>query len=251
MRSEKPVNLKGLEITAQCVSCLQDFIYRKGSGPLRKFCSPTCLKAGRPRPSRSPRTTPEYVNLRGQELTIECIICWTPFSYLKGAGRLRRFCSAACKKAGLARIVVGKRVGLVDYQCKECGKEYSRRPKANNKGFCSISCNMRHHANLRRIHVDKKTAHRVHSQRRRARLRGATVEKFHAIEIYERDGWICGICTDPVDKKCQFPDKMSPTLDHIVALARGGAHSRENTRCAHWICNSRKTFMCDPVAVAA
>ena len=33
---------------------------------------------------------------------------------------------------------------------------------------------------------------------------------------------------------------MSATLDHVIPLAKGGAHARANVRCAHLICNLRK-----------
>lgn len=28
--------------------------------------------------------------------------------------------------------------------------------------------------------------------------------------------------------------------NHVIALSRGGLHSYENVRLAHWICNARK-----------
>jgi hypothetical protein len=43
-------------------------------------------------------------------------------------------------------------------------------------------------------------------------------EKFTRTEIGERDGWVCGICSDPIDKTLRFPDRQSQSLDHIVPL---------------------------------
>jgi 5-methylcytosine-specific restriction endonuclease McrA len=34
---------------------------------------------------------------------------------------------------------------------------------------------------------------------------------------------------------------MAPSLDHILPLARGGAHDHSNLQLAHRICNSRKS----------
>lgn len=76
--------------------------------------------------------------------------------------------------------------------------------------------------------------------RRRALKLGATVESFRPSEIFERDEWTCGICREPVARDLKFPDPMSVSLDHIVALANGGEHSRANTQCAHLTCNVRK-----------
>ena len=42
------------------------------------------------------------------------------------------------------------------------------------------------------------------------------------MEIGERDGWICGICDEPIDKTLRFPNQQSPSLDHIKPLSLGG-----------------------------
>lgn len=68
---------------------------------------------------------------------------------------------------------------------------------------------------------------------RRARLRGATVERVDRLIVYERDGGICGICKAPVPI-----DRFH--LDHIVPLAKGGEHSYANTQPAHPRCNESK-----------
>lgn len=79
------------------------------------------------------------------------------------------------------------------------------------------------------------------THRRRAWKSGnGTPEKFTRSEIGERDGWTCGICDLPVDKTLRWPDRMSPSLDHIVPLSRGGLHARANSRITHWICNVRR-----------
>ncbi|MGZ6852480.1 MAG: HNH endonuclease [Mycobacteriaceae bacterium] len=81
---------------------------------------------------------------------------------------------------------------------------------------------------------------RAASQRRRALKAGATSERFTAREIYERDGWICGICEKPIDRSLTHPDPGSVSLDHIQPLSLGGDHSRANTRAAHLGCNVRR-----------
>lgn len=44
----------------------------------------------------------------------------------------------------------------------------------------------------------------------------------------------------PIDPNVAHPDPMSVSLDHIVAVSRGGMHSRENAQASHLICNVRK-----------
>ena len=75
---------------------------------------------------------------------------------------------------------------------------------------------------------------------RRARKVGATVEVFDASEVFDRDGWVCGLCREPVVRELRWPDPGSASLDHVVPLSLGGAHSRENTRIAHLSCNVRR-----------
>ena len=81
---------------------------------------------------------------------------------------------------------------------------------------------------------------------RRAAQYGGEAEKFLAVEIYERDGWVCKICGIPVARDATVPHPFAPTLDHVTPLVHGGAHTRDNTQCAHFYCNSIKSDEADP-----
>lgn len=76
--------------------------------------------------------------------------------------------------------------------------------------------------------------------RRRARLHQVTHEDFDRQEIFERDNWVCQICSIPVDRELPYRKPNSPSLDHIVPVARGGAHTRANAQTACLRCNMRK-----------
>lgn len=57
--------------------------------------------------------------------------------------------------------------------------------------------------------------------------------------IYERDGWTCQLCFEPVDPEA--PDLAArPSLDHIVPQSRGGSHDVSNLRLACFGCNARR-----------
>lgn len=86
----------------------------------------------------------------------------------------------------------------------------------------------------KQAHPDKATRNYLE---RRARKLNATVEKFFVSEIYERDGWICGLCGKKVNNRLKYPNPMSASLDHIVPLSLGGAHSKTNVHLAHLHCN--------------
>jgi 5-methylcytosine-specific restriction endonuclease McrA len=52
---------------------------------------------------------------------------------------------------------------------------------------------------------------------------------------------ICAICGLPVDKTLKYPDPMSPSIDHIIPIDRGGHPSDiSNLQLAHWKCNRMK-----------
>ena len=120
--------------------------------------------------------------------------------------------------------------------CREC-----RRAEAGGSGgrhgFSSTyrggcRCDECRAAHLRRI--------APYGHARRARIRGAIAENFDPREVFDRDGWVCGICDLPVDGSLAWPDPGAATLDHIVPISKGGAHVRANTQCAHFYCNNVK-----------
>jgi 5-methylcytosine-specific restriction endonuclease McrA len=75
---------------------------------------------------------------------------------------------------------------------------------------------------------------------RKARNRRVYVEAVSLAVLRERDGSTCRICGEPVGFALRPPDPGSATIDHVVALARGGDHSYRNTQLAHLRCNSEK-----------
>ncbi len=51
----------------------------------------------------------------------------------------------------------------------------------------------------------------------------------------------CGICGQPVDFSLRFPHPLSPCIDHIVPVSKGGHPSDiKNLQLAHWTCNRQK-----------
>lgn len=53
---------------------------------------------------------------------------------------------------------------------------------------------------------------------------------------------VCGICGNPVDFTLQYPNPLSPCIDHIIPIAKGGHPSdMDNLQLAHWTCNRQKS----------
>lgn len=59
-------------------------------------------------------------------------------------------------------------------------------------------------------------------------------------DLAERDGFDCAICTEPVDFSLKRPERLSPSIDHIIPVSRGGTNTPENLQLAHLTCNIRK-----------
>lgn len=81
---------------------------------------------------------------------------------------------------------------------------------------------------------------RDQEHRRRVWLLEGACEKIDSVEIYERDGWKCGLCHRKVNPNLSWPHRMSPSLDHIVPISTGGGHVRTNVHLAHLTCNLSK-----------
>ena len=53
---------------------------------------------------------------------------------------------------------------------------------------------------------------------------------------------VCAICGKPVDFSLKYPHPLSPTVDHIIPLAKGGHPSDiDNLQLAHRCCNRQKS----------
>lgn len=53
---------------------------------------------------------------------------------------------------------------------------------------------------------------------------------------------VCGICGKPIDMSLKAPHPMSPCIDHIIPVSKGGHPSDiDNLQLAHWSCNRQKS----------
>lgn len=53
---------------------------------------------------------------------------------------------------------------------------------------------------------------------------------------------VCGICGKPVDMSLKYPHPLSPCIDHIIPIAKGGHPSDlNNLQLSHWTCNRQKS----------
>lgn len=70
------------------------------------------------------------------------------------------------------------------------------------------------------------------------------VSDYDRYAVYDRDGWVCQLCHEPVDADADpQQDGKAPTLDHIVVQSSSDDapdDSPENLRTAHRACNSSR-----------
>lgn len=140
------------------------------------------------------------------------------------------FCNRECRHATHAlsqREAPSKRR---PFECKACGSTVFPSRRGRRSCYCSDECALRGRSEKRRVAC----------YIRRAIKSGATAEPVKAEDVFERDGWRCGICRRKVNKNLKWPHPMSASLDHIIPLVKGGTHGCVNVQLAHLRCNLSK-----------
>lgn len=160
------------------------------------------------------------------------------------------YCSIACSNAGRNQgpgpkpIPVDRR--LKPQRVKDARAKLRKAARGTKSrvvwasGNCSECGDYFVIPSARAIYCSRKCKGRARGRLRRALEAGADISDASRYRIHRRDKWICHICGDPVNRVATFPAPDYPTLDHVVALAAGGAHHEDNLKTAHSICNSRK-----------
>lgn len=187
------------------------------------------------------------------------------------------FCSRKCRSAKATALNKAKR--QIQKTCKECGLSYTTGRKRSS--YCSTKCrNESYNKNRsqkwkeqieakypnrmrtapcgwcgedRTFEIGKSVVNAFHPkctlEAQRARYRIKTVRRqtklnpnrISADQVVREYGNACHICQEPIDMSLSRTNRMGLTIDHVVALSKGGTDTMENLRPAHWICNNRKS----------
>ena len=232
---------------ANCAECGAEFVRTRG-GDIHKFCSTDCRsieyrKRGipaKPLTEAQREAQRAYSKARSARLASERIAKMKAdgtYKYCANCGGDMRQDATYCMKPECRDALrLHRNSQMRDYFARyqaEHGESYSRKYKDRPYNV---------NYNYRERHPDR-AKHYDHV--RRARMADCERETFSDSEIFERDGFVCGICDSPVDMGLKFPDAMSASLDHIIPLSRGGGHVRANVRLAHLGCNARKCARLD------
>jgi len=114
--------------------------------------------------------------------------------------------------------------------CRTCGKLVPN-PYAANSKFCSRRCNPAERGSKN---------HTVRAKKRGLpRQYSITLPK-----VAERDGWMCMLCRNPVDRSLNHSHRMAASVDHVVPLNLPAntthGHVWNNVQLAHRKCNEAK-----------
>lgn len=173
-----------------------------------------------------------------KRVRIKCRKCNTIIERAESTVRQKNIECDCCKKnqqlqnerIKLIRFLYALKKAKTPQTCECCGKVFYSQ---YTKKYCSGKC--------------KKKQKRRGSESIRRRCRKYNVyydPSVTSVKIFVRDQYRCKIC----GLMCNTEDNtwngyfgpFSPTVDHIIPLAKGGTHTWNNVQCAHAICNSYK-----------
>lgn len=191
-----------------------------------------------------------YVNSESW-IYLQCVDCGQPFRWsAKGLRRQRPIQCDNCRtilsiikekehqevvkqnRSNRHDEVLKKRIEAKKRYCRQCGKEfYANR---HQYLFCSEECR-------------KRLQNKQHEIKRRIKIKTALVDNDITLDkLIVRDKnkcWLCGGKTDRTDRTVlegglYKAGPTHPSIDHVIPLAKGGEHSWNNVRLAHFRCNS-------------
>lgn len=84
----------------------------------------------------------------------------------------------------------------------------------------------------------QRARYRIKSVKRQTKL---NPNRISADQVVREYGDACHICKEPIDMNLPRTNRMGLTIDHVIALSKGGTDTMDNLRPAHWICNNRKS----------
>lgn len=221
--------------------------------PSDKRCGkPECKKAfNRERQGPYVKAYEQRLKVAGRKRkpsTVErtCVVCGITFN---ASRRTQAHCSPECWRAGCegrrhqrclpvlhenpapyTRLPANHPVVLMQARapmrlyvmgwCKRCGDAFVIVDQLQAR-YCSLECTKKAGRHTRRL-----------------RKYGSGREPYCNEDIYTRDGWRCHLCGRKVKRTNDYTRPLSPTVDHLIPLSRGGLDAPSNLACAHRLCNS-------------
>jgi 5-methylcytosine-specific restriction endonuclease McrA len=190
-----------------------------------------------------------------------CRHCGNAFVQTSGSRRKGWYCSRKC--AAMARVIKAKSLadrtkianapadGMLACAKSACrGLTASKRersgtvaisPQVSICGKCGVSIRRGIRVCLQCKRKTDILGRKRAKLLRRMRTRTQYIEHVVSAVVFERDSWMCCICGRQCAREYNWNNPMSPTVDHIHPLSKGGEHSYANCRTACARCNTVKS----------
>lgn len=216
-------NIPGL-----CEKCSAPVVRVGSAGPAPKYCSKACRSQAsygrRKDVIRALERRETQARLAAMvKMCPQCKVNFTPEKTSR-----QKFCSSRCS-TNFHR----------DSSGKQCSFDDCDRP-LRARGMCLMHWRRWARATGREKAPEWDDRRRANHQKRRALKSAVPAADIVPGEIFERDGWRCGLCGEGIDPAAAYPDPLSASLDHVVPLSLGGHHIPDNVQAAHLSCNVRK-----------
>lgn len=219
---------KGAADCGYCGSVLPEPV---GPGYPPAYCGAKCKgKAAYKRRKESGAIVQDYAKRRAKFVPKPLVVrtCETCADSFEAKRADARFCSTTC--------ATQYRRDNPDGTCVSEGCEGS----AEAKRLCHACYKRVARAEGRMKQSEWDERRKANHHKRRALKMKLPADNIRPGDVYERDEWTCGLCNEPVLRDSKWPDPMSPSLDHITPLSKGGHHVMDNVQLAHLDCNVRK-----------
>jgi hypothetical protein len=145
------------------------------------------------------------------------------------------YCTSRCR-----RIATYKPKPPLKRPCTVCGRivERMRNGRGGKDGptYCDRRC-----ARKAWVKIDKLNgSYQARASKRKRMISAAALELVNPFVVFRRDQWVCYLCGDWCDPRNAVPHPKAATIDHVIPISLGGAHSYANIRLACFICNCTK-----------
>ena len=127
-------------------------------------------------------------------------------------------------------------------QCRDCWRQGCGTVATYKRGCRCDDCKAANAEAVRKYVAQRKASGNPIPKRDSGPSRRYHLRKGEREAIYERDGWICQLCDEPVDQTLDPNHAWSATLDHIVpqSVSPELRTDPSNLRLAHRWCNARR-----------